>query len=310
MGWQFSKLFTVSTFVAVGLAGISGAAFARCEQTSPSQPYISGLSPSLIYFGSANIRFGAYAGTVRGTAGESCFAGNPTIELYIDNQRVSSNGSYNWNTAAFGDGNHRVEVRSIDYQYGYQTNSTSLNIRTNNTDVRGEVFDLSAYLQYNPDVANAFPGNSTLQVQHWLTYGINEGRRAHFLFHSAEYLESYGDLRNAFGYNYSAGIRHYLNHGIPEGRAGVFVLRPEVFDAGWYLGSHGDLLAAYGWDGNAAKLHFVRWGVNEGRQASPNFSSPTYLARYGDLRGAYGYDYAAGIRHYILWGIHEGRGGR
>ncbi|RZA09478.1 MAG: hypothetical protein EOP11_01565 [Proteobacteria bacterium] len=310
MGYSLNKLLAVSGFITLGFATTMANAEARCEQTSAPQPYISGLAPSLIYFGQAQIRYGAYAGTVRGTAGESCSAGYPSVELFIDNQRVSTNGNYNWNTNAFPDGNHRVEVRAYDYQYGYQSNSTYLNIRTDNTDVRGEVFDLAAYLRFNPDVANAFPGDNTRQVQHWLNHGINEGRRAHFFFASQEYLEGYDDLRNAFGNNYSSAIRHYLNNGIGEGRSGVHALRPEVFDAGWYLGSHGDLLNAFGWNSEAAKRHFVEYGLGEGRQASPNFSSPTYLARYGDLRGAFGYNYAAGLRHYIQYGIREGRSGR
>ncbi|RRB07308.1 hypothetical protein [Larkinella rosea] len=84
------------------------------------------------------------------------------------------------------------------------------------------VFNASFYLNSYPDLKNAFQTDAEQAKQHWLTYGIKEGRQAIATFNAPYYLSIYPDLQNAFGpTNYEEAIRHWLRFGINEGRTGV-----------------------------------------------------------------------------------------
>lgn len=83
-----------------------------------------------------------------------------------------------------------------------------------------KVFNCQYYLGY-PDLKNAFGSNCELALNHWLTWGIREGRVASPSFSPSAYLNRYSDLVAAFGStNYSAAIQHFLTHGLCEGRNG------------------------------------------------------------------------------------------
>lgn len=83
------------------------------------------------------------------------------------------------------------------------------------------IFDRVFYKNKYQDLANAFGNDWAALKNHWLTYGMGEGRQACSNFDVKSYLDRYVDLKNAFGTNYRAGIDHYLNYGIREGRSGI-----------------------------------------------------------------------------------------
>lgn len=94
------------------------------------------------------------------------------------------------------------------------------------TDIR--VFNAMYYLEKHADLKRAFNTDAAQAKQHWLTYGINEGRQASPEFHAPAYLNRYPDLVAAFGKtNYRKAIEHYLTYGINEGRDG----QPKIGDA-------------------------------------------------------------------------------
>lgn len=169
------------------------------------------------------------------------------------------------------------------------------------------VFAPAEYVELNPDLKNYSP--QALR-DHWITYGIHEGRSGAYLFSAREYLATYGDLARAFGTSgFLPALRHYLAHGRGEGRLGRAILHPLIFDGQDYLQYNPDL-AALGVDPEAdwLKFHWVRYGAAEGRRASADFSSSEYLARYADLARAYGAaGYLNATLHYALSGIREGR---
>ena len=84
-------------------------------------------------------------------------------------------------------------------------------------DPRLHVFDAQFYLDKHPDVKQHF-GNHAAAQQHWLQYGINEGRQGSYGFSAKAYLDHNPDLRNHFGTNYSGSISHFHDHGRREGR--------------------------------------------------------------------------------------------
>jgi hypothetical protein len=62
------------------------------------------------------------------------------------------------------------------------------------------VFDVAYYLSIYPDLQAAFgPTNYAAALNHWVTYGLYEGRRSSPSFDVAYYLASYPDLQAAFG---------------------------------------------------------------------------------------------------------------
>ena len=84
------------------------------------------------------------------------------------------------------------------------------------------VFDVSYYLNSNPDLQAAFgQKNCSKAVYHWNENGIREGRQGHPDFSAKCYLNKYPDLQTALGANnYSAAIDHYFNYGRKENRNG------------------------------------------------------------------------------------------
>ena len=87
------------------------------------------------------------------------------------------------------------------------------------------VFDWQWYLGNNPDLSwLAGITTEALAQQHWLNFGIAEGRQAQPSFSSVRYLAKYPDLAAALGLsNYRGAIEHYVSIGYSEGRTG-----PEV----------------------------------------------------------------------------------
>ena len=58
--------------------------------------------------------------------------------------------------------------------------------------------------------------------QHWLEFGIYEGRRGSAAFDANIYLNRYPDLSRAFQgeFRFAKSLEHYLTIGISEGRSG------------------------------------------------------------------------------------------
>lgn len=170
--------------------------------------------------------------------------------------------------------------------------------------VAKEVFNAEFYLNLYADLRAAF-GNNNYQAaaDHWVAYGISEGRRASRHFDAPYYLSLYPDLQNAFGpTNYLAAVEHWQNFGEQEGRRAT-----TEFDVQYYLGQYPDLQAAFGSDFRAAHAHWEVSGIQEGRRGSAEFDAPYYLSQYPDLQAALGTNYPAALDHWITHGRTEGR---
>ena len=53
---------------------------------------------------------------------------------------------------------------------------------------------------------------------HYIEFGIKEGRKSSPLFDPIFYINTNQDLKNAFGNNYEKARNHFFNYGISEGR--------------------------------------------------------------------------------------------
>lgn len=125
-----------------------------------------------------------------------------------------------------------------------------------------DVFDAHYYADKYDDLKNAFGYDENRLYQHYLTYGISEGRSASPVFDVLAYREMYGDLDVAFGDNWDAYVEHYFTFGIEEKR-----ISGGTFDPVAYAEAYPDVKAAFGDDWEAIVNHYLTFGIAEGRTA-------------------------------------------
>ena len=193
------------------------------------------------------------------------------------------------------------------------------------------VFDADYYLKNNPDVAKWANNDKDKALQHFINYGMAEGRRGNEAFDVQSYYNEYPDLRAAYGTNISKYYIHYMKWGKSEGRHGTGTSSLKeavvtiagidyspVYDFKFYLDHNSDLKKAFikttgagviMVDDNAALRHFVRYGMAEGRRGNEAFDVYGYKTRYIDLRKAFGNDLKAYYTHFLKYGLKEGRDG-
>ncbi|MCR4763368.1 MAG: transglutaminase-like domain-containing protein [Lachnospiraceae bacterium] len=80
------------------------------------------------------------------------------------------------------------------------------------------VFNATWYADHYPDLKNAYGTNATKLLNHFLAYGMSEGRQASAEFNLDAYKSRYSDLRDAFGNNNTDYYIHYIRYGKKEGR--------------------------------------------------------------------------------------------
>ena len=195
--------------------------------------------------------------------------------------------------------------------YGYVYNGVSYT----------DVFDATYYLNSYPDLKAAFGDNTLSAFNHFITYGMSEGRQAKADFNVATYRNRYQDLRLKYGTDLPSYYVHYITNGKAEGRyaTGDAVIQyittlngidySPVYNYTTYLAKNADMQQKYGNDDAGAIRHFVNYGMNEGRQASTEFNVTSYRSLYYDLRRVLGTNLKAYFFHYISNGKAEGRTG-
>ena len=152
------------------------------------------------------------------------------------------------------------------------------------------VYDYDYYVKNNPDVASYYGSDRRAIFEHFLKYGMKEGRASSANFDLTSYYNAYQDLRLAYGTSdLSKYYLHYVNYGQKEGRTCTGVT--EISD---YISEY------------------------NGKDYSAVYDGAFYYQQYEDLREAYTkttnelalVDDAALIRHFVNYGMKEGRLGR
>jgi hypothetical protein len=169
-------------------------------------------------------------------------------------------------------------------------------------DITGYLFNSTFYADLYEDVRKFFGYNETELRNHYINYGIKEGRIASIFFDPKYYLNKYSDLKDAFGNNYTLAYNHFIKNGINEGRTASI-----YFDVNYYLNNYSDLKSAFGSNYSMALRHFYTNGIKEGRDASSLFKILVYKSSYNDLRIAYGDNNMKYFIHYEKYGKKEGR---
>lgn len=178
------------------------------------------------------------------------------------------------------------------------------------------VYDYEYYRAHNDDLARAYGDVSDKFLEHFVKYGMKEGRQASAEFKLKAYKSNYADLVNAFKANNELYYWHYMNYGKAEGRIASSysaeykgVDYAAVFDYEYYQKQYADLFNAFGDNAESYLWHFVEYGMAEGRQGSKQFNVYAYKKRYADLRKAFGNNLCSYYLHYIEYGKAEGRNG-
>lgn len=81
-----------------------------------------------------------------------------------------------------------------------------------------QLFDAAFYAKMNPDVVAVLGNDPNALFDHFLKFGIKEGRRINPYFDVNAYMKAYPDLVAAFGDDIAAYYNHFANHGISEHR--------------------------------------------------------------------------------------------
>ena len=117
-----------------------------------------------------------------------------------------------------------LNYSSNPFRFAYRAPSTGNATATGNTAVtissaqKSLVFDATYYANKYSDLKAAFGNDAAKLYQHFITYGIYEGRQACAAFDVKTYLKNYSDLKAAYGNDYASALKHYLAYGYNEGR--------------------------------------------------------------------------------------------
>ncbi|MBQ9608083.1 MAG: polysaccharide deacetylase family protein [Lachnospiraceae bacterium] len=208
-----------------------------------------------------------------------------------------------------------IKVKGID-KYGTRTDTVTKVL----TDYFNAVFNASYYAEKYPDLKSVYGTDSDALLNHFLLYGLNEGRQASPAFDINYYMDSYPDLQNAYGDNKTMYVDHFKTFGMAEGRQAS-----PLFNVETYRENYEDLNNAYGNDLAKYYTHYSLYGYNENRSAV----GYTYLESYStsldgvDYSSVYDYNYyieqnpevikmagandVAVLKYFINHGMNEGQ---
>ena len=172
------------------------------------------------------------------------------------------------------------------------------------------VYNYEYYISHNPDLSSYTREQA---FQHFIKYGMAEGRQGNEEFNVVNYRARYADLCDWLGNDLKRYYLHYKDYGKAEGRDAQTYCRltryegqeySAVYSYDYYTNYNLDL---YGWSDYDAIKHFVEHGMAEGRQGNAEFNVCNYRARYADLFDWLGNDLKQYYLHYKDYGKEEGR---
>ena len=191
------------------------------------------------------------------------------------------------------------------------------------------IFDAKYYSETYADLKLAYGNNEKALLNHFLNYGMREGRQGNSAFNVYSYRGRYADLQNAYGDNLKKYYEHYLNWGKVEGRNAStnnqgyqvrFMKGEEVISTQTVVFGHSASTKVLVKNGAVLMLdksvscitsnldvQVSYKYIYKGVDYTPVFDAEYYLSQYSDLRQAYGTDGAKALHHFVNWGMSEGR---
>ncbi|NEQ42860.1 MAG: hypothetical protein F6K00_04570 [Leptolyngbya sp. SIOISBB] len=197
-----------------------------------------------------------------------------------------------------------VSLVAIQTGQVYQSALVDFNIEVGGLRL-ASLFDETAYLSDYPDVAAAVQQDVyQYGFEHFVLFGISEGRALSNWFDADYYLAQNADVAAAVSSGQMTAIEHFLWFGHRENRD------PNAgFDADDYLLNHPDVQVAVAAGlVDSAFEHFIEFGAAEGRLDSLLFDELFYLQQNSDVAAAVQRgDFALGLYHFLSFGQIEGR---
>ena len=193
----------------------------------------------------------------------------------------------------------------------------------------GTVFDAEYYANTYLDVRNAYGTNAASLLQHFINFGMKEGRRGNENFDVYSYRARYSDLQKAYGDNLQSYYLHYMQCGYKENRNGspdqtqytvTFINAGNIVSTQQVVYGHAATapqLAKSGatlkWDRSyniitadttvTGQWYYIYNGVDY----TALFDADYYLTKYSDLKKAFGNDGTAALKHFVNNGMKEAR---
>ena len=169
-------------------------------------------------------------------------------------------------------------------------------------EIEASLYDFEYYKMANEDVAVALGYDEEKMYEHWLNFGMAEGRNASMVFNAKYYLEVNPSVKAAVGNDYVAAYEHFVTTGLLAG-----LESSPVFDVKYYLQANQDVAQVFGNDYVKAANHFNQNALAEGRSGSGNFDYTVYRYCNTDVADLYGDEIKGYYIHYINHGRAEGR---
>ena len=85
----------------------------------------------------------------------------------------------------------------------------------------GNVYDFDYYIDHCKDIRDWVKGNDYMAIQHFVEYGMAEGRQGSEEFNVYTYRARYDDLRKRWGNDLKPCYLHYINEGKKAGLKGA-----------------------------------------------------------------------------------------
>ncbi|MDB9529034.1 DUF4347 domain-containing protein [Oscillatoria sp. CS-180] len=213
---------------------------------------------------------------------------NPDIQAAVNNG-VFSNGGYHYSFFGASEGRSTLP----------------LNLEIGGLKI-ASLFDETYYLGLYGDVDTAVAaGDFIYGFEHFVKFGVLEGRNPSLYYDEATYLANNGDVATAVNSgSFSSGLEHYLAFGHREERD-----PSTLFDASDYLLSNPDVLAAVNaGDFDSGFDHYIEHGASEGRINTLLYEEAFYLNTFPDVANAVNTGtFPTGFEHYVPFGQGEAR---
>ena len=215
-----SSIVTYHSYTPSGLSWFKsrGQAYSRATVAS------GGYKPQpgdIIYFKSArNSNPTNHIGIVTNYSGSTVY----TIEGNTSSATISTNGGAVAAKSYSISNTYIVYICKPAYTgTNISTSGSSGNYLTNENNwipdsVQNIVFNASYYAAKYEDLKNAFGTDANKLYDHFLDYGVKEGRQASAVFNVKTYVNDNADLKAAYGTDYKSAILHFAAFGVNEKR--------------------------------------------------------------------------------------------
>lgn len=176
-------------------------------------------------------------------------------------------------------GNYSISNGWFIKSTGAATNKINNTSGLSSSQIKTMTFHSIYYANRYPDLKAAFGYDEAKLYNHWLTYGIKEGRSASPVLDLYYYLKNNMDLIRAFGAaNYSAAYQHFITYGYNEGRNSS-----EYYHGFYYKNRYSDLrnMSYY----NLIN-HYISYGIKEQRWGNTTGKMPSVSKNIGNSQSA------------------------